>query len=177
MKIALGTDHAGYGHKEAIKRLLTGAGHEVEDFGTHSERSVDYPDFVVPAARAVQTGAADRAVVLGGSGNGEAMAANRLRGVRCALCWNLETARLARRHNAANCISIGARQVSEATALGIVTVWLREGFDGDRHERRLRKLDAVDPFPPGGPDAVKSTIDSELLSADDLDGLGLTDAA
>ena len=148
MKIALGTDHAGYGHKEAIKRLLTGAGHEVEDFGTHSERSVDYPDFVVPAARAVQTGAADRAVVLGGSGNGEAMAANRLRGVRCALCWNLETARLARRHNDANCLSLGARQVSEADALAIVEAWLTENFEGGRHARRIEKLDAIAPGVP-----------------------------
>ena len=150
MKIALGTDHAGYGHKEAIKAMLSAAGHAVADFGTHSADSVDYPDFVVPAARAVQTGEADRAVVLGGSGNGEAMAANRLRGVRCALCWNLETARLARLHNDANCLSLGARQVSEELALEIVRTWLTEEFEGGRHARRIVKLDAVDPFPPAG---------------------------
>ena len=148
MKIALGTDHAGFGHKEAIKRRLTELGHEPVDFGTFSADSVDYPDFVVPAARAVQTGECDRAVVLGGSGNGEAMAANRLRGVRCALCWNLETARLARLHNDANCLSLGARQVSEAEALAIVTVWLREEFEAGRHLRRIEKLDEIDPDAP-----------------------------
>ena len=149
MKIALGTDHAGFGHKEAIKRRLAELGHETEDFGTHSADSVDYPDFIVPAARAVQTGRCDRAVVLGGSGNGEAMAANRLRGVRCALCWNLETAKLARLHNDANCLSLGARQVSEAEALAIVEIWLTETFEGGRHRRRIEKLDEIDPLPPG----------------------------
>ena len=148
MKIALGTDHAGYGHKEAIKRRLAELGHDPVDFGTDSTDSVDYPDFVVPAARAVQTGRCERAVVLGGSGNGEAMAANRLRGVRCALCWNLETARLARQHNDANCLSLGARQVSEAEALAIVEAWLAAEFEGGRHARRIEKLDAVDPNPP-----------------------------
>ncbi|QDT17274.1 ribose 5-phosphate isomerase B [Alienimonas californiensis] len=145
MKIALGTDHAGYPLKEAVKALLTAAGHQVEDCGTHSAESVDYPDFIVPAARLVQTGECDRAVVFGGSGNGEAMAANRLRGVRCALCWNLETAALARRHNNANCLSLGARQVSKDEALKIVAVWLTEDFDGGRHLRRIEKLDAIDP--------------------------------
>jgi ribose 5-phosphate isomerase B len=150
VKIALGTDHAGQPLKEAVKALLTAAGHTVEDFGTHSAESVDYPDFVVPAARAVQAGECDRAVVFGGSGNGEAMAANRLRGVRCALCWNLETAALARRHNNANCLSLGARQVSEEEALKIVAVWLTEDFDGGRHARRIEKLDAVEPFGDAG---------------------------
>ena len=148
VKIALGTDHAGFRHKEAIKARLAAAGHEVTDFGTHSEESVDYPDHIVPAARAVQSGRCDRAVVLGGSGNGEAMAANRLRGVRCALCWNLETAKLARLHNDANCLSLGARQVSEEQALAIVEVWLTEEFEGGRHRRRIEKLDAIDPLPP-----------------------------
>ena len=148
MKIALGTDHAGFGHKEAIKRRLADLGHEPVDFGTHGPGSVDYPDFVVPAARAVQVGDCDRAVVLGGSGNGEAMAANRLRGVRCALCWNLETAKLARQHNDANALSLGARQVTEAEALAIVEEWLAADFEGGRHARRIEKLDAVDPNPP-----------------------------
>ena len=148
MKIALGTDHAGFGHKEAIKRRLTELDHEPVDFGTYSADSVDYPDFVVPAARAVQTGDCDRAVVFGGSGNGEAMAANRLLGVRCALCWNLETARLARQHNDANCLSLGARQVSESEALAIVEAWLAAEFEGGRHLRRIEKLDAIDPGQP-----------------------------
>ena len=96
MKIALGTDHAGYVYKEAIKAMLTELGHEVVDFGTHSDETVDYTDFIQPVARAVMTGETDRGIVLGGSGNGEAIAANRFRGVRCALCWNLDTAKLAR---------------------------------------------------------------------------------
>ncbi|NNJ26754.1 ribose 5-phosphate isomerase B [Alienimonas chondri] len=145
MKIALGTDHAGFALKEAVKALLIAAGHEVDDCGTDSTESVDYPDFIVPAARKVQSGACDRAVVFGGSGNGEAMAANRLRGVRCALCWNIETAALARRHNDANCLSLGARQVSEEEGLKIVAVWLTEDFEGGRHERRIEKLDTIDP--------------------------------
>ena len=144
MKIALGTDHAGYEHKEAIAAHLRSLGHEVRDHGTFSAENVDYPDFVVPAARSVVTGDADRAVVLGGSGNGEAMAANRIRGVRCALCWNEETAELGRRHNDANCLSLGARQVSIELALKIVDLWLSTGFEGGRHARRIEKLDEVD---------------------------------
>ena len=141
MKIALGTDHAGYRYKERIKALLTELGHEVLDFGTHSEATVDYPVFVRPAAEAVARGEADRAVVLGGSGNGEAMCANRVKGVRCALCWSVETAELGRRHNDANVISLGARTISEETALEIVRVWLTTPFEGGRHERRIRMLD------------------------------------
>lgn len=144
MRIALGTDHAGYEYKEAIKRHLTALGHEVTDFGAHAaEPKVDYPDFIQPAARAVAEGRCDRGIVLGGSGNGEAMAANRFRGVRCALCWNVETARLARLHNDANMISLGARTISLATALAIVDVWLETSFEGGRHLARIRKLDAV----------------------------------
>jgi len=141
MKIALGTDHAGYLYKEAIKSMLIELGHEVEDFGTHSDESVDYTDYIQPAARAVMTGQADRGIVLGGSGNGEAIAANRFRGVRCALCWNLDTAKLAREHNDANMISLGARQIAEPMALNIVKTWLNTEFEGGRHERRIRKID------------------------------------
>ena len=141
MKIALGTDHAGYRYKERIKALLTELGHEVIDFGTVSEEPVDYPVFVRPAAEAVARGEADRGVVLGGSGNGEAMCANRVKGVRCALCWNVETAELGRRHNDANVISLGARMISEEVALAIVRVWLVTPFEGGRHERRIKMLD------------------------------------
>ena len=102
MKIAIGSDHAGYRYKEEIKRFLTEQGHEVKDFGTSSEESVDYPLFIRPAAEAVAAGDCERGIVLGGSGNGEAMAANRLRGIRCALCWNAESARLARLHRDAH---------------------------------------------------------------------------
>jgi ribose 5-phosphate isomerase B len=143
MKIALGSDHAGYRYKEAIRRRLEELGHVVEDFGTDSDVQVDYPDFIGPAAAAVARGQCDRGIVLGGSGNGEAIAANRYRGVRCALCWNVETARLARLHNDANMISLGQRMMDEATALAIVETWLTAPFEGGRHERRIRKLDEL----------------------------------
>lgn len=142
MKIAIGSDHAGYRYKEEIKRFLTGLGHEVQDFGTHSEESVDYPLFIRPAAEAVAAGACERGIVLGGSGNGEAMAANRLRGIRCALCWNTESARLARLHNDANMISLGERMMPLDTALEIVRLWLETPFEGGRHIRRIQLLDS-----------------------------------
>lgn len=141
MKIAIGSDHAGYLYKEKIKRLLISRGHELKDFGTDSEESVDYPLFIRPVALAVARGEAERGVVLGGSGNGEAMAANRVKGVRCALCWNVESARLARQHNDANMISLGQRMISEEDALEIVRVWLTTEFEGGRHVRRIQMLD------------------------------------
>jgi ribose 5-phosphate isomerase B len=141
MKIALGSDHAGYRYKEEIKRWLTERGHEVQDCGTHSEDPVDYPLFIRPAAEAVAAGTAERAIVLGGSGNGEAMAANRIKGVRCALCWNEETARLGRQHNDANALSIGQRMIPLETALEIVRIWLETPFEGGRHLRRIQLLD------------------------------------
>src|ERR1043166_2182385 len=107
MKIAVASDHAGFRYKELIKAALTAQGHEVQDFGTHSTESVDYPDFIRPAALAVAQGLCERGIVLGGSGNGEAMVANRIRGVRCSLCWNVESARLARAHNDANVLPLG----------------------------------------------------------------------
>ena len=142
MRIALASDHAGYRYKTLLARHLTSLGHDVADFGTHSEESVDYPDFIRPAAEAVARGECERGIVLGGSGNGEAMAANRVRGVRCALCWNEETARLARQHNDANVISLGQRLISEELALAIVNTWLATPFEGGRHVRRIQKLDA-----------------------------------
>lgn len=141
MKIALASDHAGYVYKEQIKKFLTAAGHEVVDFGTDSEESVDYPLFVRPAAEAVAAGECDRAIVLGGSGNGEAMVANRVRGVRCALCWDERTARLAREHNDANALSLGQRLIAPEMALAIVGVWLETPFEGGRHVRRIRMID------------------------------------
>jgi ribose 5-phosphate isomerase B len=141
MKIAIGSDHAGFRYKELIKHLLTDLGHEVVDFGTDSEAPVDYPLFIRPVALAVAAGDCERGVVLGGSGNGEAMAANRDKGVRCALCWNIESARLARQHNDANMISLGQRMITEDVALEIVRVWLDTPFEGGRHVRRIRLLD------------------------------------
>ncbi|MEP7235143.1 MAG: RpiB/LacA/LacB family sugar-phosphate isomerase, partial [Ignavibacteriota bacterium] len=124
MKIAIASDHAGFLYKEKIKIYLIQKGHEVSDFGTTGQVSVDYPDFIQPAARAVASGACERGIVLGGSGNGEAMAANRFKGVRCAVCWSEQTAKWAREHNDANMISIGERTIDEATAIDIVRAWL-----------------------------------------------------
>ena len=138
---ALGTDHAGFLYKEAIKSFLLAEGHEVKDFGTFSEESVDYPTFVKPAARAVSEGICKLGIVLGGSGNGEAMAANKIPGVRCALCWNEESARKAKEHNDANMLSLGQRMVSEETAINIVKEWLAADFEGGRHVSRINMLD------------------------------------
>lgn len=141
LKIALGSDHAGFAYKEKIKALLTSLGHELQDFGTFSADPVDYPLFIRPAAEAVASGACDRGIVLGGSGNGEAMVANKVHGVRCALCWSLETARLARAHNDSNVLSLGERMIPEALALEIVKVWLVTPFDGGRHIRRIAEIE------------------------------------
>jgi ribose 5-phosphate isomerase B len=141
MKIGIGSDHAGYRYKEEIKKLLGQLGHEVRDFGTNSEMTVDYPAFIRPVAEAVAGGEVERGIVLGGSGNGEAMVANRVKGVRCALCWNEESARLARQHNDANMLSLGQRMMPLETALEIVKIWLETPFEGGRHVRRIRMID------------------------------------
>ena len=141
MRIAIASDHAGFRYKTILTKHLASLGHEVKDFGTSSEESVDYPDFIRPAAEAVAKGECERAIVLGGSGNGEAIAANRVKKVRCVLCWNEETARLGRMHNDANAISIGQRLVSEQDAIKIVDTWLTTAFEGGRHVRRIQKLD------------------------------------
>jgi ribose 5-phosphate isomerase B len=141
MRIALGSDHAGFQYKEMLKLHLAGQGHVVQDFGTHSAEPVDYPTFIRPAAEAVAQGEVERGIVLGGSGNGEAIVANRVRGVRCSLCWNVESARLARAHNDANVLSLGERMVSEKEAKAIVDVWLAAEFEGGRHQRRIEMID------------------------------------
>lgn len=140
MKIAIASDHAGYQYKSMLVRHLTSLGHDVVDFGTSSTDPVDYPDFVHPAAAAVASRDCERGIVLGGSGNGEAMAANRHGGVRCALCWNEESARLARSHNDANMISLGERMISGELALRIVDLWLATPFEGGRHVQRVQKI-------------------------------------
>jgi ribose 5-phosphate isomerase B len=140
MKIAIGTDHAGYRYKEKIKGFLTEAGHEVQDFGTFSDESCDYPDFIFPVAKAVAVGEFERGIVLGGSGNGEAIAANKVKGIRCAVCWNTLSAEMARRHNDANVLSLGERMIYEDQLEAIVTTWLETPFDGGRHERRIQKI-------------------------------------
>jgi ribose 5-phosphate isomerase B len=141
MKIGIGSDHAGFEYKERIKQMLRELGHDAHDFGTDSEAPVDYPVYIRPVALAVASGEMERGIVLGGSGNGEAMVANRVRGVRCALCWNLETARLGREHNNANVLSLGARMIPIELALDIVKIWLDTPFAGGRHAERLRELD------------------------------------
>lgn len=145
MKIAIASDHAGFRYKTLLAQHLTQLGHSVVDFGTRSSDPVDYPDFVHPAAAAVASGACERGIVLGGSGNGEAMSANRHRGVRCALCYSEETAKLARQHNNANMISLGERMISEALALRIVDIWLTTDFEAGRHLARIEKLDNFRP--------------------------------
>jgi ribose 5-phosphate isomerase B len=144
MKIAIGSDHAGFQYKEAIKRLLVELGHDIRDFGTHSDEAVDYPLFIRPVAEAVSRGEQERGIVLGGSGNGEAIVANKIKGIRCTLCWNEETAMLARKHNDANVLSLGARVIPESKALEIVKIWLTTPFDGGRHLRRIKQIEEIE---------------------------------
>ncbi len=141
MRIAIGSDHAGYRFKTLIAAHLAGLGHEVEDFGTDSVEPVDYPLFIRPVAEAVGGRLADRGIVLGGSGNGEAIVANRVRGVRCTLCWNEESARLGRAHNDANVLALGERFLTQDQALAIVDVWMATAFEGGRHLRRVEQID------------------------------------
>lgn len=144
MRIAIASDHAGYALKELLKADLEVQGHEVVDFGTFGEGSVDYPDFVVPAAEAVARGECDRGIVIGGSGNGEAIAANKVPGIRCALCWESYTARMSRAHNDANMLSLGARVIGVELAREIVRTWLGTEFEGGRHIPRLEKIRQVE---------------------------------
>jgi len=139
--ISVGTDHAGYPLKAPIVALLESRGHEVLDCGCYSDESCDYPDFIRPAAEAVASGKADLGIVLGGSGNGEAIVANKVKGVRCGLCWDEWSAQLTKEHNNANCIAIGARPVTEERALKIVCKWLDSEFEGGRHARRVDKIE------------------------------------
>jgi ribose 5-phosphate isomerase B len=141
MKIAIGSDHAGFSYKTMLMEYLTREGHEIKDFGTFSEDAVDYPVFIRPVALAVSRGEYERGIVLGGSGNGEAMAANRIKGIRCALCWNSESAIMARKHNDANMISLGERMISREDAMEIVRLWLETPFEGGRHISRIKQLD------------------------------------
>jgi ribose 5-phosphate isomerase B len=131
--IAIGSDHAGYAYKEAIKAMLLHEGHTVRDFGTYSDEPCDYPDFVRPVALVVARGEYERGIVLGGSGNGEAIVANRVRGIRCGVCWNEQLASWNRSHNDGNVLSIGQRTVTEAEALAIARTWLATEFEGGRH--------------------------------------------
>ena len=140
MRIAIGADHAGYQLKEHLKHTLARLGHDVEDLGTNSEESVDYPPFCFAVGRAVADGRADRGIVLGGSGQGEQIAANKVRGIRAALCNDLYTARLSREHNDANVLSMGGRIVAFGLADEILDLWLQTAFQGGRHQRRLDQI-------------------------------------
>lgn len=141
MTIALASDHAGFRYKGVIAEHLKQLGYTVLDFGTDSETPVDYPRFIRPAAKAVATGACDIGIVLGGSGNGEAIVANKVLGIRCGVCWNVESARLARAHNNANMISIGERMMPPETALQIVDTWLSTPFEAGRHQQRIDQIE------------------------------------
>lgn len=142
MRIAIGSDHAGYVYKGEFIALLRNLGHDVIDFGTDSEAAVDYPDYIRPVAEAVARGDFERGIVLGGTGNGEQMAANKVRGIRCALCWDATTARLARQHNDANVLAVGQRVVGLETAKEVVRVFFATEFEGGRHIARIAKLEA-----------------------------------
>jgi ribose 5-phosphate isomerase B len=144
MRVSMGSDHAGYRLKEELKTFLQTEGHEVLDVGTDSEETVDYPDFCAAAARAVIDGRADRAIVLGGSGQGEQLAANKVRGTRAALCNDLYLAQLSRRHNDANVLAMGGRIVATELAKEIVKLWLATPFDGGRHARRLEQIAEIE---------------------------------
>lgn len=141
MKIAIASDHAGYHYKTAIIQYLKELGHDVEDFGADSDVPCDYPDFIRPAAQAVANGECELGIVLGGSGNGEAIVANKVKGIRCGLCWNVESATLTKQHNNANVISIGQRMVTEKDAFAIIQAWLNTPFEGGRHENRIAKIE------------------------------------
>jgi ribose 5-phosphate isomerase B len=143
MRIAIGSDHAGFHYKARIIDMLTRWGYEVKDFGTYSDEPVDYPKLIRPVALAVAAGDFERGIVLGGSGNGEAIVANRVPGIRCTLCWNVESARFARLHNDANMLSIGERLVPASELEPIVKVWLETPFEGGRHQRRIEEIDEV----------------------------------
>ncbi len=157
MKISIGSDHAGFDYKQRLIAHLAAAGHKVTDHGTDSPESTDYPVFIISAAEAVVRGEAERGIVLGGSGNGEAIAANKVKGVRCALCWNDETAELSRRHNNANVLSLGQRMISYEIAERIVDIWLSTPFDGGRHSRRITELDCYENG--GGVDGMRAILE------------------
>jgi len=139
--IAIGSDHAGFDYKQAIIKHLTGQGYPVRDFGTDSDESCDYPEFVRPTAESVARAECDFGIVLGGSGNGEAIVANKVKGIRCGLCWSEDTATWNRSHNNANCLSLGQRTISLETALQVVDIWLNTPFEGGRHERRVQQIE------------------------------------
>ena len=152
--IALGSDHAGYSLKEKMKAFLLRNGYKVNDFGAFDDTASDYPDYCRPAAESVAKGDSHVGIVFGGSGNGEAIVANKVSGIRCGVCWNIESAKLAKQHNNANMIALGSRMVTDAIALEIVKAWLEERFEGGRHLDRINKIENC-PCTSGHRDVVK----------------------
>lgn len=144
MRVAIGSDHAGYRLKQHLVQVLKDGGHDVDDLGADSEEPSDYPPICAAVGRAVASGGAERGIVLGGSGQGEQISANKVRGVRAALCNDLYTARMSRAHNDANVLAIGARIVADGLAEEIVRLWLATPFDGGRHERRVDQIAAIE---------------------------------
>jgi ribose 5-phosphate isomerase B len=142
VRIVIASDHAGFRYKELIRTALQQKGYDITDFGTTSTDPVDYPKFIRPAAEAVARGEFERGIILGGSGNGEAIVANRVRGIRAVVSWNIESARLGRLHNDANILSLGERMIPESEVLTIVDTWLTTAFEGGRHIRRIAEIDA-----------------------------------
>src|SRR5262252_2703740 len=147
VRIAIGADHAGFSLKEHLKQTLARLGHSIEDLGTTSEATVDYPPICFAVAREVAEGRADRGIVLGGSGQGEQIAANKVAGIRAALCNDLYTARLSREHNDANVLSMGGRVVAFALADEILELWLKTSFAGGRHQRRIDQISEAERRP------------------------------
>ena len=141
LTVAVGSDHAGFRYKEIVKNHLESFNCSVRDFGTGCTKPVDYPDFIRPAAESVASGQSDYGIVFGGSGNGEAIVANKVKGIRCCVCWNAASARLAKEHNNANMISIGERMVGEQELIAIVDAWLQSEFKGGRHQARIDKIE------------------------------------
>jgi ribose 5-phosphate isomerase B len=144
MRIAIGADHAGFALKQHLIGTITRLGHEVNDRGTHSEEMVDYPPICAEVGRLVATGVVDRGIVIGGSGQGEQIAANKVHGVRAALCNDLYTARLSRQHNDANVLALGGRIVGQGLADEILTIWLTTSFEGGRHQHRIDQIAAIE---------------------------------
>jgi len=150
MKVALACDHGGFRLKEAIKSYLEELGIEFIDYGTFSEESVDYPDYAYRAARGIVNGEADRGIFICGTGIGISIAANKVKGIRAALCYNVYAAEMSRRHNDANVLCLGGRVTGEELAKRIVKAWLETPFEGGRHERRVRKIAEIEKNECGG---------------------------
>ena len=144
MKIALGSDHAGFEFKEKLKSVIILLGHTFEDFGTHTQTSCDYPDYAEPVARAVASEKCDRGILICGTGIGMSISANKVRGIRAALCCDVQSARMSREHNDANVLCLGAREREFETASEIVKVWLSTEFAAGRHEQRVKKIAAIE---------------------------------